>query len=1077
MDSDDTISAECGQKYSAILLALPRACWATRNPPPAGKGGQGGRVNSPSFVLGSRASTPFNPVAHGQRFSGRSGLLENSPNEPAEAGTPTEGEPFSIKPDAPDYETENVLGYIMQVHCPCPGEEGQLDVTAVDHVKLIRNRPDLRFEGRIHEQLLPAIRRAGGDVAWTDIYVRHSGSDHSPDGWQRKLDRDLRILHRELEDTPKHPFVLFNLGMTYADAKRYSEAVGYLNQCITVSTPDQSHLRKAFSLLVSSLSQADCPDEAWQRCQQGLGLYADDKELLFRSAMLHHHFGRLKEAEETYLRVLNGQELRHFTSVDQGLAGFKARQNLAIVYEDAGALDSAEEQWRLITSQQSDYRPGWRGLGMALLKQHKLEAAIELASQLLARDGVLRTEGLSLRGRALAAQGNLAAAVADLKAADQREPAELEPLRALCQILFESGDDSAAEQALLDLTRRAPDDPAGYHNLGTLYQRIGRSQLAVTAFRRSLELRPDSAATRAQLEAVLQAAGGADDVKLSLCMIVRDNQTIIGSCLESIRPWVDEMIVVDTGSTDETPAMAVRLGARVFHFPWCDDFSAARNESLKHARGEWIFWMDSDDTISAADGEALRQLARSSHESNRLGYVMQVVCPHTSEEGHLDLASTGQVKLFRNHPGLCFERRIHEQILPSIRRARGQIGYSEIRIVHSGADYSPAGQRRKFERNVRLLNLELQDRPNDPEVYFYLGMTHLNAGAYEDAVGNLQHCLELESTGPTGLNLEKAYALLLSSLSHLDRIDEAWATCQRARQACPSDPELLFHEGLLAQRLGRLHEAEVAYLAALKENSAALLTFIDRGVIGFKSRHNLAMIYVARGRLEEAQTQWREIVRDTPDFLEAWRGLGQSLVQQRKFDDLRELLAHLPEGVRHRGLKATWEAELEKAAGNLDGARSLLETSVRRYPDDVDPLRAWCQLLFETAKPEQAEAGLRELIRRNPADVDAHANLGRIYLQMKRFASAADACRNALRFEPRSARMRVQLGCALAGLGRREEAVRSWNEALYYEPGNDAARRYIRLIQTQSGEQSLTPPQDFPAPREPAAARDTKQQG
>ncbi len=156
------------------------------------------------------------------------------------------------------------LGHVMQVHCPGPGQDGRHDVTVVDHVKLIQNRPDLRFDGRIHEQLLPAIRRAGGEVGWTDIHVVHSGSDHSPSGWQRKLDRDLRILHRELADSPNHPFVLFNLGMTYADAKRYDEAIGYLERCLAVSVPEESHVRKAFALLVSSLSQANRHDDAWR---------------------------------------------------------------------------------------------------------------------------------------------------------------------------------------------------------------------------------------------------------------------------------------------------------------------------------------------------------------------------------------------------------------------------------------------------------------------------------------------------------------------------------------------------------------------------------------------------------------------------------------------------------------------------------------------------------------------------------------------------------------------------------------------------------------------------------------------
>ncbi|MBL8799298.1 MAG: glycosyltransferase, partial [Planctomycetia bacterium] len=101
--------------------------------------------------------------------------------------------------------------------------------------------------------------------------------------------------------------------------------------------------------------------------------------------------------------------------------------------------------------------------------------------------------------------------------------------------------------------------------------------------------------------------------QLSLCMIVRDSARTLGACLQSIRPWVDEMIVVDTGSRDHTPELAARLGARVVHFPWPDSFAIARNESLRHARGRWVFWMDSDDTIDAANGRQLRELsARSS---------------------------------------------------------------------------------------------------------------------------------------------------------------------------------------------------------------------------------------------------------------------------------------------------------------------------------------------------------------------------------------------------------------------------------------------------------------------------------
>ena len=189
-------------------------------------------------------------------------------------------------------------------------------------------------------------------------------------------------------------------------------------------------------------------------------------------------------------------------------------------------------------------------------------------------------------------------------------------------------------------------------------------------------------------------------VKLSLCMIVRDNEGTIRPCLESIRPWVDEMIVVDTGSTDRTPEICRELGARVEHFPWCDDFSAARNESLKYARGEWIFWMDSDDTVPADCGRKLRELVECEHSGAILGYVMQVHCPG-SQAG--DLTVVDHVKLFRNRPDLRFEFRIHEQILPAIRRANGEVGWTDIYVVHSGSDQSPAGQQRKLERDFRIL--------------------------------------------------------------------------------------------------------------------------------------------------------------------------------------------------------------------------------------------------------------------------------------------------------------------------------------------------------------------------------------
>jgi tetratricopeptide (TPR) repeat protein len=458
MDSDDTIPDECGRKLRALVDSLV----------------------AESLRDSAAASTDLQPrPSHG---SGRA--------TPPGRRTQLEGPKV--------HSTSAFLGYVMQVHCPGPGEEGAHDVTVVDHVKLLRNRPHLRFEGRIHEQLLPAIRRAGSEVAWTDIYVVHSGSDHSPDGFQRKLQRDLRILARELTERPDHPFVLFNLGMTYADAKRYDEAIDYLTRCIAVSTPDESHLRKAYALLVSSLSQADRHDEAWEMCQRGRALYRDDKELLFRLAMLQHHFGRLPEAEKSYLAVLYGNEERHFTSVDRQLAGNKARHNLAVVYDDMGLHEKSAAQWQAILDATRDYLPAWRGLAEALLKLGRYDCLVRLVEEMQSTPD-LRLTGWTIQARLLERRGDLVGARRALESALHEVPDAVEPLQELCRFLFEHGEFDEAERALRRLTECSPGDASAWHNLGTIYCQLARYDEAAAAYRKSLAIRPNAEPTLQQL--------------------------------------------------------------------------------------------------------------------------------------------------------------------------------------------------------------------------------------------------------------------------------------------------------------------------------------------------------------------------------------------------------------------------------------------------------------------------------------------------------------------------------------------------------------------------------------------------
>ena len=322
-------------------------------------------------------------------------------------------------------------------------------------------------------------------------------------------------------------------------------------------------------------------------------------------------------------------------------------------------------------------------------------------------------------------------------------------------------------------------------------------------------------------------------ILLSLCMIVRDNARTLPACLEGIRPWVNEMVVVNTGSVDKTPDIVRRFGGRLFHFPWCGDFSAARNQSLLHARGRWAFWMDSDDTIDPENGRKLKQLAAgtSQTQSNILGYVMQVHCPGATGISS-DVTIVDHVKMFQNLLTLRFEGRIHEQILSAIRRANGEVAWTDIHVVHSGADYSPEGRRRKYERDIRLLHLDLRDRPNHTFVLFNLGMTQADFGRHEEAVEYLKRSLRYSD--PSESHVRKIYALLASSLSQLGRHREALDACARGTGLFPNDPELNFRAGLASHRLGGLANAVTFYNQALASGEGRHFASLDRGISGFK---------------------------------------------------------------------------------------------------------------------------------------------------------------------------------------------------------------------------------------------------
>ncbi len=466
-----------------------------------------------------------------------------------------------------------------------------------------------------------------------------------------------------------------------------------------------------------------------------------------------------------------------------------------------------------------------------------------------------------------------------------------------------------------------------------------------------------------------------------------------------VDPWVDEVIVVDTGSSDGTPQICRELGTRVFEWPWKDDFSMARNVSVNQALGEWIFWMDSDDTLPEECGRKLRSLVDGLHGDHVFGYVMQVHCP--GEASH-ETVAVDHVKLFRNRPDLRFEFRIHEQIIPSIRRAGGEVEWTDIYVVHSGSDKTSDGRKRKLERDFRILSQDLAERPDHPFVLFNIGMTYADDRQYGLAIRFLQRCIEVSTNRES--HLKKAYSLLASSLHAIGDHEGSLACSENGLLSSPDDAELRFRKAMALHDLGRLSEARDAYLHLIDYQGPREFSSSDVELCAIKARHNLGIVLLEMGDSAAAEKVFSAILEACPDYRPAWRILGDEMVQSLRYDEAGQLAKKM-KSLGDTTLVADGlllDASLALAAGERDKCLKYSQLAVTTAPTDDQVLENVCRLLMENGFLQEAAEYQRILVGITPESAAAWHNLSAILLQLEHWDDAELAIEQSLRIRPES---------------------------------------------------------------------------
>lgn len=373
---------------------------------------------------------------------------------------------------------------------------------------------------------------------------------------------------------------------------------------------------------------------------------------------------------------------------------------------------------------------------------------------------------------------------------------------------------------------------------------------------------------------------------LSLSMIVRDEEEQLPGCLASVQEAVDEIIVVDTGSTDRTVEIAEEFGARIVHCTWENDFAQARNAGLAVAKGRWVLVLDADERFEG-DPQGLRDLLG---RTTAVGFNVRI--RNELGDGRLDLHSS--LRLFRRLPSVHFERRLHEQVLPSLLAAakRARIEPAPFTLRHLGYVPSLVARKRKRERNLQLAKGEADANPFDPFAAFNLGIEYTASGDLEAGVAQFRRARTL--AGRPASWQSRLYKVEAQFLYQLGRHDEALEVIEEGLPAFPAFTDLYFLRAVTLQAKGEVAAAEEDLRHCLRLGPASSPPYdgVDPLFGGAGAATALGDLLRRLERYEESLALHRSAVLEAPQWMPAVQGLVEAVLASG--EDFSALLAERP---------------------------------------------------------------------------------------------------------------------------------------------------------------------------------------
>ncbi|MDH3892635.1 MAG: tetratricopeptide repeat protein [candidate division Zixibacteria bacterium] len=597
-------------------------------------------------------------------------------------------------------------------------------------------------------------------------------------------------------------------------------------------------------------------------------------------------------------------------------------------------------------------------------------------------------------------------------------------------MFIEQCEKAGGELSGADYCTKAGQVACVYDFLGTAYRETGQSEQAEKNYRRAIESDGGDHLPYLNLVRLLKAKGNTEKAEsivdqgmsacrqvlelrmlkssfrkratISACLMVKNEEELLPGCLESVRDWVDEIIVVDTGSTDRTVEIADSYGAVIHHQAWEGDFSKHRNYTLELATSDWVFIIDADERFDTRDVPVLLELIGSGEHS-----IISIGVFNGFKGANHTVTFTNSVRSWRRELDLRYEGIVHNvlKIPDDVLICR-----APIKMEHLGYDLSPEKLEAKFDRTMELLHKQVASKPDDGFAWFNIAqalrgrLDKPDPELRRQAIGAAEKAVEYNKSDiPTEFPQHIMALNHVAAISFIEgKLERAEDYARRALRLKPDYLDPLMLLGMICNRQEHYQQAIDAYQTYLdsqalfsehEEASSMILYYSDSRDAAL---YGMGQAAFALGDPQEAQKYYRRVLEQTPDYADTALQLGNLYLVESRLSEACEQFRNQLDGSNPLAMAAAGLGYISVLQGDTQEALRRYQQAVDLEPDNPVVLGNCGVFYREINEPDRAIEYIEKSLAINSDQVVLKRHLGELRFSAGLYAEAAEHFRQVL---------------------------------------------------------------------------------